>query len=248
MWRRWLADWSQIIQGVGFIVTLIGGGFLAFYGWVMTMCQNFVLAILVFIFGAVLLGTVGLLTRERKSGIHFFENRDALNKKTGGIHGEIQTSDQAWLVTFVAAHASDHEVFQLSKLNRLILLDPRGSFVEKFSLSFNRKAEEIKGKIRETTRQARKFGVEVHWYDGPITSTLILNPDMENASARVEIDFPFMNAADRPSLRIDKSKFPNVFNEIKRSFDELWHKSKKAPIEPDEIERGIQEGKDFIVQ
>jgi hypothetical protein len=163
--------------------------------------------------------------------VEFYENRTTLNGIRKGLEEELKTVEDAWLLTFTGVYAANLELFKLHRIKKLILLHPEGREIITTAPAFNREPDETAGLIRTTTRNAQQAGgVEVRWFDGPITGMLIGDPDSLDPNkgwVRVEVPFPYWG--ERVGFLITKAEYPNLFKALRATFLEQERISIKAP-------------------
>lgn len=170
------------------------------------------------------LGRCRLLTRQ----IEFYNDRSAMIHARGGLENELRTVEIAWAAWYTGTYASAHEVFSATRrIQRLILLDPEGAYVREFSSLFQRTPDELRSDIQTATRQALKAGVQVRWFDGPITNMLLGDPDSPKGWARVEVLVSL--TANRPGFVVNASGGRQaLFLKLKTAYQAMWEKAREA--------------------
>jgi len=238
-WISRAADLSELQWSLSGVLAVL----VAIWSAIADLPGPVIFALAVWVFAGVVAVVLGVLRisdrfRQRKDRadvasavlptVQLFEDRAALNRTTGGLLKEVATIEHGWLALYVGAHASDTEIFESRRISRLVLIDPEGNFIKSFAPAFERTPEEMRNRIRETTRRAKAFDVDVRWFDGPITSMLIADVGRDGAWARIEVGLPLVSAGVRPGFRITRSRHAIAFEGIKRSYERLWEESKPA--------------------
>lgn len=160
--------------------------------------------------------------------IEFYENREELKRIRRGLENELKTVEEAWVLTFTGDYPTTHELFGLHRIKKLLLLHPKGQQITKTAPAFNRTPSEMAGSIRTTTRNAQQSGgVEIRWFDGPITGMTIGDPDLDKAWIRVEVPFAYWR--DRAGFLVKKAEYPTLFTALKKTFLEQWEHGTRPP-------------------
>lgn len=121
-------------------------------------------------------------------------------------HGDLATS--ARKVRVVLTHPEDSSLLSVQKIGG------------------GKSAESLAMDIRELTFELRRLGKEVRWFRGSIgNSLLVVEPDADDAWARIEVIVPFGPAAERPGIRASRKKAPEVYGRFKAAFTALWDAS-----------------------
>lgn len=193
-----------------------------FAGWPWQITLPFAIVALGLIFWA-------LIRWHRR--IPFYESRTRLPK----LSEQVRRAKDVWAAWHTAAElASSRELKNekvASKFTRVVLLKPNQEGYLKLhaphygtlTLAF------MEQQIRQGTSQLLQDGVkEVRWFDGPILSMVILDPDADHAEARIEPWGPMLDSSARPSFVVRKRVYPKLFEHLKASYEELWGKSESV--------------------
>jgi hypothetical protein len=159
----------------------------------------------------------------------FFSSRSELNARTGGIQEEIKHAREAWLVTHTGAYVNSMGVLTSGHLKRLVVVDPRGEYLERTATVGGNAVEGLRPVILETTQKAARNGVDVRWSNQSILGVFIANPEDDDAYARVEILVPHWE--DRVGFRVYKREQPELFQVLKRSFERTWDQASQPGIQ-----------------
>lgn len=161
--------------------------------------------------------------------IEFYEDRSTMNRIRGGLEEELKTVEEAWLLTLTGTYPTTCELFKLHRIKKLLLLHPEGQHITKTAPVFNtRTPKELADLIRITTRNAQQAGgVEIRWFDGPITGMTIGDPELDRGWIRVEVPFAYWN--NRAGFLIKRSEYPNLFTALKKAFLEQWEHGTQPP-------------------
>ena len=116
----------------------------------------------------------------------------------------------------------------LRQISRLILLDPgpKAGYLRAFAHAYESSFDELAGDIREATRRAREVGIEVRWFDGPIVSMVIADPNEDTTWLRFEIAIPFMPAKLRVGARLSRRSHRRAYDTAFDSYQRTWEKSR----------------------
>jgi hypothetical protein len=97
--------------------------------------------------------------------------------------------------------------------------------------------------IRATTKLAQSTKVPIKWFDDYIgVNILICNPMQNDGWIHISIAPPFLEAEWQPTIRLEKSQFPESFNRIYAAFGKLWDQSHLPHLS----ERNLSLEKEFI--
>lgn len=143
-----------------------------------------------------------------------------------------------WVVTHAGTSIRGAQLMK-HPLNRLIILDPHPSAqaIPVFAKAAIRdSATTIRGEVNNSLDHVRfrieeidrfklpEVKTEVKVFDGPITSIIIGNPESKSLEgwAQVETYLPFSSVNDRPSVFFLEKDYPELFNTIISSFNQMW--------------------------
>ena len=155
--------------------------------------------------------------------VRFYNNRHALPGLLERLKGAGSVS-VAWGEGQRPAHGG--ALSRSSPIERVILLDPEGSYIHAISKELGRSVDDIRTNILHTQDRAnREARAEVRFFDGQITSTIIAKKDGWIA---IDTNFPYLAGDKRPSYELCKDTHQPAFDEITDSYERLWEKSRRS--------------------
>lgn len=172
-----------------------------------------------------------LAFRNKEKLTRLYENRDDLQP----LVKDLERVEEFWVLWRVGTSAKlfRQAIWDNRKFKRLLIHHPKPKkgqpyYLEAHMLGFPRQTlKEACEDIYSATRQAPKH-IEVKWFNGYLgDSLLIVNPHSKsrNGWIRIEIVTPCSQGMDRPSIRIDEKKYPqlfrNIINNYEHTFDDL---------------------------
>lgn len=166
-------------------------------------------------------------TRTNRSGVEFFQNRDELNLRSGGLSSELEGVRRAWVMWPAGGSVVALIDERFKSIEKLLLMNPNLLAME-YAETF--KAEGVNAvvnSIKELTRRAQRLNVQVLWYPYPYLSIIINDPMSDDAWARIELLIPGVEAGHRPSMRVSKSTHPQLFGRLIEMYEYMWKKSMK---------------------
>jgi len=154
--------------------------------------------------------------------------RSAMDRERRGLMNELQDTEVVWAAWFAGTYAVANEVFQATrKPQRLILLDPHGDHIHTFAEIFSRTPEELSSHIKTTTRRALEAGLETYWFDGPLASMVLYEPESGNGWARIEVSVP-LSEIMRPNILFRQADYPQEFEDVKRTYEAMLERSRRV--------------------
>jgi hypothetical protein len=180
--------------------------------------------------------------------VQLYTNRDVLRKRRNSLKAELQkVKGKVWIIWHTGKEASDNEIWDSNKIERLILFNPKAESMTKKKanilyppihtpISFNKNLEKIEGDILYTTKRANSVSIPVRWFKHAIGNTMIIaNPETgkkQEGWARTELSLPYSDLENRPSILIKESETPQLFRYIIKCYKQIWDAS-------EEVDNGI---------
>jgi hypothetical protein len=154
-----------------------------------------------------------------------------VNKSDHSIQAEMQMADAIWAAWYTGHYLAVNNLFtRYPVITRLILLDRNSAMIGQIAASLEIGRAIILQEITDTTERACKAGIEVRWYDGPLTPMVIGSPSSPNRTwARVGI--PISASSQRPSFVANRAASPVLVDEIKSAYERMWKASRPAERE-----------------
>jgi hypothetical protein len=140
-----------------------------------------------------------------------------------------KSADVLWIATHEATNLRGQGLLK-HPLKRLIVLHPGGTAVDLFSTveGAEKSVDAISQDIELSIQDAKRNGVAVRTFDGPITAMIIGNPTSQDGWAQVEMYFPWSEAHQRPSILFRRSDYPDCFTRLIEVFESMWDR----PVRP----------------
>lgn len=115
---------------------------------------------------------------------------------------------------------------------RLLLTHPDSGQLDGLAKILGRSKDSMRSNIFELTRLATRCGIAVRWFDGPLsTSMVIVNPRDPEGWARLEFLMPYQRPTERPSLRVSKRRGQAAFKNAIDTYEQVWNNAVEAPLE-----------------
>ncbi len=106
---------------------------------------------------------------------------------------------------------------------------PKSNALREIAKSTDLSFEKLSYDVQELSKIAKNNGCKVGWYDGLIgNSSIIINPEKNNAWARIETFIPFIEPAARPSIKCSHKNSNDLFENLKKSYENMWELSEKV--------------------
>jgi len=156
----------------------------------------------------------------------FYESRKVLDP----LRDQLKDSSELWIAWHTGRVASTMTLFSRAQTVRIILTHPESNQIKELVKLTDEDAEGLTKDIRYTTKTLLQQKADVRWFDGPLCNSLIISdPHADRAWLRVELLIPKVKPDRRPSVLIEKSKAPELFQTFCDSYEELWSTSKQPP-------------------
>jgi len=166
-----------------------------------------------------------------------YENRTVLNELRKGIRTELGTASRLWVAwpggTTVIATV---DAADIRRIDRMILRDPYGDTLADYTAQAGRSREDAASDILETTRIARREGVNVRWLSKPLISVVFGDPETQHGWFRHEVILPYTPAVKWPSIVISRSSYPALYEAMRDAYEGMWHESREPG--PEELGSG----------
>jgi hypothetical protein len=166
-------------------------------------------------------------SRTNRNGVEFFENRDELNLRSGGLSSELEGVRRAWVMWPAGGSAVALIDERFKSIDKLLLMNPNLLAMEYAETFKAEGASAVANSIKELTKRAQRLHVPVLWYPYPYLSIIINDPTSDTAWARIELLLPGVEAGHRPSMKVTKSIHPHLFGKLIEMYDFMWKKSMK---------------------
>ena len=169
----------------------------------------------------------------------------------------IESAEKMWASWITGTQARRDQVVERPKLKGLILPDPRRRTIIRYlaRATHTDDQEELVRAIYNLSHQARVHasGVELRWFDGLATNTLMLadpplsadtstdtlklklanekaEPESESAWIQVETRIPYVVPSDRPGYRVYWSRHRELYNALLKAYIEQWNASTRPSL------------------
>ena len=169
------------------------------------------------------------------SFISFYPERGDLPK----LEDQVLNTEELWLQMFsgsVTKGSQHYKCFFNRKKVKFLLPHPGHRSYSDMCKLFKQPLRSMQRDIGGLTKYAREEfpNVEVRWYEGILTSSLMIgNPEStKNRWVKYEILIPFAPPHYRPSIRINNKNGGGLAELTVKSFNENWEKS-MTPVEKD---------------
>lgn len=180
--------------------------------------------------------------KQSYGAIEFYPSRQALITKRGTMFQELDTdkAQKVWVAWWTGTSASTHRLYAIQRnppINRMILLNPGGDYINSHARIEDRKVSEIQADIIHTIGLFHDKGVDIRFFEGYIESMIIVDPINSNDDdkfsdkswIRIEPCEPYKDTVNACNYVIYKNKNLQLFNALLSSYEFLWGKSVNQP-------------------
>lgn len=168
------------------------------------------------------------------TGVEFYPCRPSMEVATKYI----KRHEVIYAVFATGQGLRDAKIYKdLKRFKYLILLNPDKPHLEEYGTGFHSKIEEdlreeyrdISENIRKTTNKASPHMQEVKWLDGCLPFSMMLgDPESGNGEVLIEVYIPHREAYDRPMLIFSQNNYPELFQVLKESYQNMLVESDSA--------------------
>ena len=139
------------------------------------------------------------------------------------LERELGAAKEVWFAWHTGSvKVAQGDLFHNPRKIRLVITDPDCQALQEVGKIGNLRAAEMAPGIRALTSDAKKAGAVVSWFDGFIANSMVIaNPDGPDGWARLEVLVPFGDPASRPSIVVEASRHPELFERLKTTFRKL---------------------------
>lgn len=180
---------------------------------------------------------------ETESAVEFYRTRQKLAAARGTMAQELSGDNvqKLWVAWWTGTSACSHRLYEKSiikrspPIDRMILLDPDGDYIESHARIEDRDADEIRRDILHTDELFRKAGVIPLFFNGYIEGTIIADPEKyadenkfsDKAWIRIEPCIPYKDTVNACNYVIyNKGNDKALFQVLVESYKFLWDKSR----------------------
>lgn len=119
-----------------------------------------------------------------------------------------------------------------SKLRRVVLMDTEGKHIETLPEKYfiNDSVSLIKG-INQVVEAIKNTDIELKLWDGCFPYSMFIgNPlsKVNSGSILLEVITPFTVGIDRPAILFKQKDYPELFEKLQKTYDEIWEKSRRG--------------------
>ncbi len=177
-------------------------------------------------------------------GFRFYPSRELLQSDRPAKK-LLESTSHIWGFWNTGTQISDIDGPKLGHIKRMILPDPEGKWFGHLVEIAGRPEDYLAKLIVTLTEQAREYNTPVKWFPGFALSTLMINPNAVDGWAQVEILVAKKTVAERPSFVVSSKEFPELYQAIKQSYEDVWEHNAKEPTK-EQIERIRNAGKSKV--
>lgn len=173
-------------------------------------------------------------------GFEFYISREALGTQRP-LRQQLKSAQEVWALWITGEQHGYMETLKgKGNLERLILAnpDPKRSSLEFYAKAFNmNNTKKITTDIRNTTKLAKEKGIDIKWFEGLTSYTMIIGNPLSSKGegwAHVESIVAPVNPIGvdiRPSFRIAQRHHPEPFEILVKVYDDLWNNKSEHPSE-----------------
>jgi hypothetical protein len=187
-----------------------------------------IIAILATALGCVLFRTFWTV-EQRTAGLQVFFDRHDLKRARGSFRSELDRVERVWMMCPAGSVLhEDHGVIQ--KIDKLLLSDPDdGSLNPQYAKMIRSEPNGLRYTLLGSAQFASEAGKQVRFARTPFFGLIIANPESKDGWARMELLLPYLDAAFRPSVVVDKREQPDLFGHLLNSFNESWSAARLQP-------------------
>jgi hypothetical protein len=161
---------------------------------------------------------------QRTLGLRVFPDRTALQKAVGSLEAEVEDAERVWMICLAGSTLVAADANLLAKLDRVIIADVEKDRCPPYMKMYTTHPA-IKTNLRELAFQLQKEKAEVRWHLHPPFGLVIANPHSKKAWLRLELLLPYGKPAMRPSIVVHRGDRPELFDRIRRMFEDCWAES-----------------------
>lgn len=168
-------------------------------------------------------GQVPTLPAAPNSNVKFYHDRTELP----ALIPWLEQFHEIWCAFNVGFAFEAQGVFanEKIKITKLILLDPNSPYLKQFQSQYTSRNQNAQESIKTTTAVAIKHRVQVRWFNGLMTNTILGNPEKQDSRILWEILMPSLPFhGKRPGFEIIND--PESLKIAKEYFDEMWRESR----------------------
>jgi len=157
--------------------------------------------------------------------VEFYDSRDCLSK-LHPLTDVIKSSKVIWAFWFTGTLAHSQDIVKERKIERLILPHPTNSSLSLLANATNKSELELQNEVYAFTKAAKKENIQVRWYAGLTSSTMMLGePGEAEGWIQVESVIPFLLPIDSPGFRIYRHKLRKLYDDLHKAYQTLWDNS-----------------------
>lgn len=163
-------------------------------------------------------------------GFEFFPRRDVLSAHRPLV-AHINTASVVWAQWNTGTMAYVNNAMETGRIERLILPHPTQASINYLADAIGKEKEHIIDDIFRITHEANRERVKVRWHSGLTGNTIMIgDPRGPNPWAHIETIMPGVSAHDRPSFRIEKELYVELFNALLEAYENTWEASTPPDI------------------
>jgi len=154
------------------------------------------------------------------SGFAFYPHREAMNTLRS-LGESIQGASTVKMI-LVGGSKLIEEQTNVGNVKKVILPHPDSPNLSIYAKSVKDK-EALPGKIRSTTKELQRRGIDVKWRKDMINHTfLIADPESASGWVQWESVLPYCPLPERPCVIVHRPRFDRLVKSVNDSFDKMF--------------------------
>lgn len=140
----------------------------------------------------------------------------------GWFRGHVESASEVWAFWHSGASARNNGLFRTGRIKKLLLVFPNNEETQALADITHVGFQELRAAMFATAKEAKKWGVEVKWWDGHIVPPFTIGDLTRSGSTWVITEYlvPFLDADQRPG---DFITDPQVCGRYREAFMEMWN-------------------------